>query len=398
MSAARAYVDADGLGPVLLLTSDVDPPYERPPLSKEMLRGTAAPEGEPLGGGPLPPQVELRLGTTVTRVDLAARTLWAGTEPVRFERLVLALGAHPAPLSPADDDAEVHVLRSLADARRLVSAAGHARTAVVVGSGFIGCEAAAALARRGVAVTLVTPEEAPQETRLGAEAGARIAEMLTGAGVELRTGVQVIGVQAPRTVHLDDGTTLAPDLVLAAVGAAPEAGWLADSGLDVHEGRIVTDEHLSAAPGVWAAGDAARAHHRVAGRPLAVEHWGDALAMGETAGHNAAVTEVQAAQDAGQSSVHAHAAEADPERLRAWEEVPGFWSTIDGHTLKHVAWGDGFASTHLVERTGGWTVWYADEADRVVGMLTYGADDDEERGRGLVARGAPLAEAVDGAR
>ena len=158
-----------------------------------------------------------------------------------------------------------------------------------------------------------------------------------------------------------------------------------DSELTMHEGRIVADEHLAAAPGVWVAGDVARAHHAVAGRPIPVEHWGDALGMGEVAGHNAARTEVGVPGGAGQASVLAHAATADPESLRRWEAVPGFWSTIGEHTLKHAAWGDGHEQARMVERTGGFTLWYTDAQDRVVGVLTYNADEDYERGRELVA-------------
>lgn len=382
-SAARAYLDAGGPGPVLMLTSDVDHPYERPPLSKELLRGTAEPAPTVLDG--LPDAVELRRGVTVTRADLGVRTLWAAEEPIRFERLILALGARPVPLPDVEDDAEVHLLRSFADARRLVASAGHARSAVVVGSGFIGCEAAASLALRGVETTLVTPDEVPQQRRLGRAAGERIAEWLTGAGVTLRTGVRVSGIEAPRTIHLDDGVTLAPDLILAAVGIEPGGGLLEGTELTVHEGRIVADEHLAAAPGVWVAGDVARAHHAVAGRPIPVEHWGDALGMGEVAGHNAARTEVSVPDGAGQASAQAHAATADPESLRRWEAVPGFWSTIGEHTLKHAAWGDGHEQARMVERTGGFTLWYTDAQDRVVGVLTYNADEDYERGRELVA-------------
>jgi NADPH-dependent 2,4-dienoyl-CoA reductase/sulfur reductase-like enzyme len=366
-----------------MLTSDVDHPYERPPLSKELLRGTAEPEPTVLED--LPDAVELRRGVTVTHADLGARTLWAAEEPIRFERLILALGARPVPLPDVEADAEVHLLRSFADARRLVTSAGHARSAVVVGSGFIGCEAAASLALRGVETTLVTPDEVPQQRRLGRAAGERIAEWLTGAGVTLRTGVRVSGIEAPRTIHLDDGVTLAPDLILAAVGIEPGGGLLEGTELTVHEGRIVADEHLAAAPGVWVAGDVARAHHAVAGRPIPVEHWGDALGMGEVAGHNAARTEVGVPGGAGQASVLAHAATADPESLRRWEAVPGFWSTIGEHTLKHAAWGDGHEQARMVERTGGFTLWYTDAQDRVVGVLTYNADEDYERGRELVS-------------
>lgn len=370
-------------GRVILVCDERDHPYERPPLSKELLRGTAEPEPTVLED--LPDAVELRRGVTVTHADLGARTLWAAEEPIRFERLILALGARPVPLPDVEADAEVHLLRSFADARRLVTSAGHARSAVVVGSGFIGCEAAASLALRGVETTLVTPDEVPQQRRLGRAAGERIAEWLTGAGVTLRTGVRVSGIEAPRTIHLDDGVTLAPDLILAAVGIEPGGGLLEGTELTVHEGRIVADEHLAAAPGVWVAGDVARAHHAVAGRPIPVEHWGDALGMGEVAGHNAARTEVGVPGGAGQASVLAHAATADPESLRRWEAVPGFWSTIGEHTLKHAAWGDGHEQARMVERTGGFTLWYTDAQDRVVGVLTYNADEDYERGRELVS-------------
>ena len=377
VSAARAYLEAGGRGPVALVTSDIDEPYERPPLSKQVLAGDKAAQGDPIGGSPLPEEVELRLGTSVTDLDLAGRTVSAGGETIGFERLVIATGAHPLPFPAADPDAEVHQLRSLDDARRLTAAAQRSRNAVVIGSGFIGCEAAASLARRGVATTLVTPEAAPQVNRLGEYAAARISEWLTGLGVELRTGVEVTGIQAPRTVHLSDGTTLAPDVVLAAVGIEAGAGALDCPDLQMHEGRVVVDEHLAAAPGIWVAGDSARALNTSAARPLAVEHWGDALVMGELAGSNAAASE---------------------EEQQPWDSVPGFWSTIGEHTLKYAAWGDGHEREEVVERTGGFTVWYGDANGTLVGVLTYNADDDYERGEALIASGADLTAAKSGAR
>lgn len=382
VSAARAYLEAGGPGPVTLVTADIDPPYERPPLSKDALAGDGEPEGTPIDGAPLPEAVELRLGTTVTAIDLPGRSVTAGGEQLGFERLVIATGARPRSLPDADPDAEIHLLRSLDDARRLSAAARRSRTAVVIGSGFIGCEAAASLARRGLDVTLVTPEPGPQATRLGERVSAQLTSWLTELGVDVRTGVQVNSVQAPRTLHLSDGTTLSPDLVLAAVGIEAAAGPFEGSGLQLHEGRIVADEHLRAAPGVWVAGDSARALNTAAARPLVVEHWGDALAMGELAGRNAA----------------ADAAETEPAEWGEWGDVPGFWSTIGTHTIKYSAWGDGHASEHVQERTGGFTVWYGDDDGVVVGVLTYNADDDYERGADLIAAGADLTAATSGAR
>lgn len=381
VSAVCAYLDAGGPGPVVMLTSDTDPPYERPPLSKDVLAGLAPAEGQPIEGKVLPEAVELRRDTTVTDVDLQERTLRTGTGQLRFDQLIVATGASPEPLPTAEPEAEIHLLRSLDHAQRLVTSAQHARSAVVIGSGFIGCEAAASLARRGIQTTLVSTEEGPQHSRLGAQASERLAQWLLGMGVELRTSVRVSGVQAPRTVHLDDGTTLAPDLILAAVGVSPGGDLLEGTEAQLHEGRVVADEFLLAVPGVWVAGDAARAHHGLAGRPLPVEHWGDALAMGEIAGFNAA-------QDA----------QGHDDGARAWETIPGFWSTIGEHTIKHSAWGDGFESVEWVERTGGFTAWYGDGDGRLVGVLAYNADDDYERGQALLRAGAGVREAAAGDR
>lgn len=375
ISAAKSYLTAGGRGPVAIVTADIDEPYMRPPLSKEVLAGRKAPEPTPIDD--LPAEVELRTGATVTAIDLEARALTAAGEQLTFERLVLATGSRNVAVPGADDDAEIHQLRSLDDARRLDAAATHARSALVIGSGFIGCEAAASLAMRGVATTLVTPEEGPQLKRLGQQVSDQIASWLGDLGVELRTGVQVTGVAAPRTVHLDDGTTLAPDLVLAAVGVEPAAkDFLEGTGLQLHEGRVVADEYLAAAENVWVVGDASRALNATAGRPIPVEHWGDALTMGELAGTNA----------------------AGQEEPQPWTDVPGFFSTIGEHTIKYAAWGDGHEGAEFVERAGGFTVWYTDADDTLVGVLTYNADDDYERGSGLIAEGASLTEALAGAR
>lgn len=375
VSAARGYLDAAGTGPVLMATSDAHPPYERPPLSKDVLRGESPAEGRPVDGEDLPPGVELRVETTVTGVDLAARRAHldgpGGSGDVVFNRLVVTAGASPKPLPVAEEDAEVHVLRSLEHARKLVDAAEHAESAVVIGSGFIGCEAAASLAGRGVHVTLVTPEDGPQAARLGDDAAARIAGWLRDAGVELRTGTKVARVETPRTVHLENGSTLTPDLVLAAVGVQPNGDVLAGTEVAVQDGRIAADQTLEAAQDVWVAGDVSHAQHALVHRPIDVEHWGDALAMGRIAGHNAAV--------------------AAPDR-KPWDTVPGFWSTIGEHTIKYSAWGDGYHSAHTVEHGDGFTVWYGAEDGELVGVLTYQADGGYERGQELLQRRAQVPE------
>ncbi|AKT50474.1 NAD(P)/FAD-dependent oxidoreductase [Arsenicicoccus sp. oral taxon 190] len=367
VSAAQAYRDAGGDGPVVIVSADIDPPYQRPPLSKDVLAGVAPAEPVPIDeADPDLQGITLHLGTRVDRVDPQRQVVHAGGREIPYAALVLASGTHPAPLPGADPDAEVRQLRSLADARRLVEAATHARTAVVIGSGFIGCEAAASLARRGVDVTVVTTERGPQVERLGERASRLLRDWLTEEGVVLVTDVQVTGVQARREVHLSDGTTHSPDLVLAALGVAPSTDYLEGSGVQMHEGRVVVDDHLrTSVPGVWAAGDVARAHHAAAGRPIEVEHWGDALTMGEIAARNAAGGD------------------------EAWDAVPGFWSEIGDRTLKYTAWGDGFDDVRVDERPGSLTVWYSRDGV-VVGALTYEADEDYERAEALVRDGAPI--------
>jgi NADPH-dependent 2,4-dienoyl-CoA reductase/sulfur reductase-like enzyme len=381
VSAVAAYVDAGGPGPVCLVSADPEPPYQRPPLSKTVLTGEEPAEGRPiLQDAAALDRVEVRLATSVAELDLEDRVVRTtdGAE-LGYERLVVATGARPVTLDGVAPGAEVHPLRSLEHARALAGAVAGARTAVVVGSGFIGCEAAASLAVRGLETTLVTPEDAPQATRLGPWAAARLGGWLAEAGVTLVTGTQVTGIGSPRTVLLEDGTELRPDVVLAAVGVSCEQAFLTTSGLHLGEGGVVVDHELrSRDPRVWGAGDVARAHHAVAGRRLSVEHWGDALTMGGLAGANAA-------------------AAARGDAAGSWATPPGFWSEVGSHTLKYSAWGDGFASAVPVEGPGGaFTVWYADAAGELVGVLTHERDADYERGGELLARRASLDEALSG--
>jgi NADPH-dependent 2,4-dienoyl-CoA reductase/sulfur reductase-like enzyme len=150
----------------------------------------------------------------------------------------------------------------------------------------------------------------------------------------------------------------------------------------VEDGHLVVDEALQTNdPHVWAAGDVAQAQHVVADRALTVEHWGDAMTMGELAGGNAAAHGPDGVGDTDQ-----------------WSDPPGFWSEIGEHTLKYSAWGDGFEDLRVVEHGEDvFTVWYADGAGELVGVLTHERDEDYERGGELLARRASLSEALESA-
>ncbi|MCW2747098.1 MAG: hypothetical protein JWP10_240 [Nocardioidaceae bacterium] len=369
LSAARGYRDAGGGGRVLVVTADEHAPYERPPLSKEFLRGETSAGDVAIEDDAFfrDAQIELMLSTTVDAIDLAGRSVSTRDgDAILWTSLVLAMGNEAVRLDvPGGDHERVRVLRSLSDAQTLVRAAEDARSVIVIGSGFIGCEAAASLASRGLVVTVVSPEESPQITRLGAFAARRIRGWLEDLGVRVLGGTSVKEIREGRPVHLDDGTILEADLVVAAVGAKPRTALAADAGLVVEEDRVRVDAHMkTSAPGVYAAGDVAYADNGALGHPLVVEHWGDALAMGEVAGSMAAGVDA------------------------TWDVVPGFWSDIGDKALQYASWGEGFEFVRVVEHDAtAFTAWY-ESGGRCVGVLTHDADDDYERGITLIRAAA----------
>jgi 3-phenylpropionate/trans-cinnamate dioxygenase ferredoxin reductase component len=369
LEAVRAYREAGADGEVVLVSADEYLPYNRPPLSKDFLRGESEEDALPLedGGFYRRHGIEVRLRTRAQAVDAGRRVVaLSDGETLSYGRCVLATGASPKPLPvPGAEGSGVRYLRSRRQARELRGAAVAARSAVVIGSGFIGCEAAASLARRGLAVTLVSMEDGPQAGRLGDAASRALRAWLEDDGVSLRLGVQVEAIEG-RRVRLAGEASAEGDLILVAGGVEPEAGIAAEGGLALEAGRIQVDEHMrSSVARVLAAGDVAFAFNAAAGRHLAVEHWGEALAMGRVAGLTAAGAEA------------------------SWAEVPGFWSTIGDRTLKYAAWGDGFDDASLVDHGGGaFTVWYSQQGV-TVGVLTHDADNDYERGRRLVEQRQP---------
>ena len=293
LEAARAYRDAGGEGAVTLISADEFPPYNRPPLSKDFLRGESDESDLPLEEEVFykSNEIEVILDTEATalRPHQHLLTLSNGSD-LAYHTCILATGAIPTPLpAPGAQGPGVHYLRSRRDARTLRQAAASSRWSVVIGSGFIGCEAAASLARRGLDVTLVTMEQLPQIDRLGRGAGERLRHWLQNERVVLRFGVEVAEVQGNRLVRLSDGTTVEGDLILVAGGVKPETALAADAGLDMTQDRVQVDAHMrSSHPDVLAAGDVAFAYNTGAQRHLAVEHWGEALAMGRVAGATAA--------------------------------------------------------------------------------------------------------------
>lgn len=370
-AAARGYREAGGTGRVVLLSADTAAPYFRPALSKDFLRGELGEHDLPIEGQQFYQryEIELRLRETVEALRPGEQLAYtSGGETFGYQRCILATGAEPAPPPlPGSDRQRVHTLRSLDSARSLRTATDAASAVTVVGAGFIGCEAAVSLARRGKSVTLTAPDPLPQQRRLGAVAGGRILAWLHDEGIRTELSGTVEEIDDGPRLRLADGRSIDSDVVLLATGIRPRVRLAADAGLATASGRVRTDARMrSTAPGVYAAGDVALVDNATAGRPVVVEHWGEALTMGGIAGHNAAGGEA------------------------VWQNPPGFWTDLGGRALKYAAWGDGFDEARVHEHgDGAFTVWYA-ASGACVGVLTHNADEDYQRGIDLVSRGAAL--------
>jgi 3-phenylpropionate/trans-cinnamate dioxygenase ferredoxin reductase component len=268
-------------GPVVWIGAERHLPYDRPPLSKQVLRGEWEPERIALRrDGVEALATDLRLGTRALSLDAGARSLaLEGGETVRFDGLVIATGAAPRRLPGAPELDGVFVLRSLDDALAIRRALDGGPRVAVVGGGFIGSEVAASCRERGLDVTLIEALSQPLEQALGAELGAVCAALHRDHGVALRLGAGVAALEGGSRVErirLADGSCVAADVVVVGIGVRPETGWLEGSGLRLDDG-ILCDEACQAAPGIVAAGDVARWPNRRYGMRMRVEHWTNAV-------------------------------------------------------------------------------------------------------------------------
>jgi NADPH-dependent 2,4-dienoyl-CoA reductase/sulfur reductase-like enzyme len=294
LRAAETLRQAGFDGEVVLVGAETHLPYDRPPLSKQVLAG----EWEPDRIGLRPTEVydemqlDLRLGRTARTLDLAARrVVLDGDEPLPFDGLVIATGAVPRTLPGTPAVAGIHVLRTLDDclAIRAELDAG-ARRVVVVGAGFIGAEVAATARRRGLEVTILEALPVPLGRALGEEMGRVCGELHRDHGVDLRLGVGVEGFDGTdrvAAVRLADGSRVEADVVVVGIGVRPATDWLEGSGLTLRDG-VVCDERSAAvgAAGVFAAGDVARWPNPLFGEEMRVEHWTNAVEQGDAAARN----------------------------------------------------------------------------------------------------------------
>jgi 3-phenylpropionate/trans-cinnamate dioxygenase ferredoxin reductase subunit len=345
LAGSRTCVELRKLGhtgPVVLVGDEANLPYDRPPLSKTVIRGKR--ESKPLKVRYHELDIEVRLEEVAESLDLRGRRVATSRGVIEFSHLVIATGATPMRLP---GDGEQLLLRTDAEAVALRDRLVPGAHVVIVGASWIGAEVAHAAVERGCRVTGLEYHGAPLAQALGPEIGGRFADWWEGA--ELRTGQRVAAVE-PDGVHLADGEVIAADVVVTGIGVRPATGWLADSGLELLP-AISVDEHLRAGSdlAVYAVGDAAAWWSRRYGRRLNVQHWDDAYAA-------PAVVADGIVNGSDAALVH------DP--------VPYFWSDQFGHRVEYVGHHDaGDAITIDEEFDSGWTARWNDESGRLTAAL-----------------------------
>ncbi|GAA2294427.1 NAD(P)/FAD-dependent oxidoreductase [Streptomyces kunmingensis] len=343
-------------GRITLLGEEPGLPYDRPPLSKQVLAGTWEAERTHLRTRDVLDALdaEFAFGERAVALDAATRTVrTASGAELSAEALVLATGLSARRLPGLSEAAGVHVLRTLDDAARLRGELLEAEHVVVVGDGVLGAEIAATARLMGADVTLVGPQPAPMRQQLGPDIAQRLAALHTEHGVRLRpdtlveavetTGGRVSGVRAV------GGDLLRADLVVSAVGGAPATDWLADSGLELADG-VVCDARCRAADGIYAVGDVARFHHEGRRRPLRLENRTNATEQAMRV----------AANILGED--------------RPYQPVPYFWTDQFGVKIQVFGLPTPTAAVHLVEgdaEQGRFVVRYLDEEGHPIAVLGW---------------------------
>ena len=280
-------------GHVVLVGTEDERPYERPPLSKDYLRGEVGREKVYVHDENFYAEhdIELRLGRTAVSLATSSREVALDDgKRLRYDRLLLTTGAEPRRLAiPGAELDGVLYLRSVQDSDALRERLDRGGAVVVVGAGWIGAEVAASARQRGREVTVLDPASVPLERVMGTEVGAVYRDIHTDHGVRmlLGTGVEAFeGDGAVERVRTSDGRELGCDFAVVGVGVEPRTGLAAQAGIALDNG-ILVDEHLqTSAPGVFAAGDVANPHHPFYGERIRVEHWANALNQGPAAARN----------------------------------------------------------------------------------------------------------------
>lgn len=356
VNAAQTLREAGFAGEIVLLGAEADPPYDRPPLSKEALLAETTPHAIALRstGWYADNGITLRLGTVAAALDPGRRvvTLADGTE-AGYDALIVATGAAPPPLPPEYRAPGVLTLRRLPDMVALRQALAPGARLLVIGAGFIGLELAATARTLGTEVTVIEVAAAPLARVLGDEVGGWLAARHRAQGADVRCGrtVQWLdGGPGGYRAGLNDGTVLQCDVVVAATGVRPATGWLRGSGLRLGDGVRCDAYCRTSAPDVVAAGDVARWYNPLFDEDMRIEHWTNAVEQGRAAA----------------LSVLGLAASA-------YAPVPFFWSDHYGLRIRFAGRAYAAAGVHIEERGDGSLVALYQRDGVIRGALCVGA-------------------------
>lgn len=365
---------AEFSGPITIVGDEPHLPYDRPPLSKDVLRGE-------VDDSTLKPaefyddkDITLRLGAAAWTLDTAARTVTLEDGSVLgYDELVIATGLVPRRIPAFPDLDGIRVLRSFEESLALRTQAASARHAVVVGAGFIGCEVAASLRGLGVEVVLVEPQPTPLASVLGEQIGSLVARLHRAEGVDVRTGVgvaEVTGAGGVERVMLTDGTEFDADLVVVGIGSDPATGWLDGSGVQLDNGVICDGTGRTSADHVWAVGDVA-SWLSESGNQVRVEHWSNVAEQARV------LVPALLGQEARSSVV-----------------VPYFWS--DQYDVKFQCLGEPRAddTVHLVDDDGRKFLAFYERDGAVVGVVGASMPGRVMKSRARIAAGAPIADVL----
>jgi NADPH-dependent 2,4-dienoyl-CoA reductase/sulfur reductase-like enzyme len=365
---------AEYTGPITLISDEDHLPYDRPPLSKDVLRG----ETDDVVLKPAEfyqeKDITVRLGSGATSLDTTAQTVeLANGDVVAYDELVIATGLVPKRIPSFPDLEGVRVLRTFDESLALRKHAGTARHAVVIGAGFIGCEVAASLRSLGVDVVLVEPQPTPLASVLGEQIGELVARLHRAEGVDVRCGIgvtEVKGTDHVEKVVLSDGTELDADIVIVGVGSRPSTDWLESSGVTVDNGVVCDVAGRTSAPNVWAIGDVASWRDAL-GHQVRVEHWSNVAEQARV------IVPAMLGVEATSAVV-----------------VPYFWS--DQYDVKIQCLGEPEADdvVHVVADDGRKFLAYYERDGAVVGVVGGGMPGKVMKARGKIASGAPIADVL----
>lgn len=359
-------------GAITIVSDEDHLPYDRPPLSKEVLRAETDDVTLKPAEFYAENNITMLLGNGAKSVDTESQTLTlTDGSTVGYDELVIATGLRPKRIRSFPELPGIHVLRNFDESLKLRQEAGSAGRAVVIGAGFIGCEVAASLRKMGVDVVLVEPQPAPLASVLGRQIGDLVARLHRAEGVDVRCGVGVSDVSGDdrvRKVTLGDGTELDADIVVVGIGSHPATEWLDGSGLDIDNGVVCDEAGRTSAPHVWAIGDVASWRDTVGGQ-VRVEHWSNVADQARVLVPSMLGAEPPAAVS-----------------------VPYFWS--DQYDVKIQALGEPEATdtVHVVEDDGRKFLAYYERDGVVVGVVGGGFPGKVMKVRSKIAAGAPISD------